>query len=246
MSIRPKEHSDAGDPEVLVVSGVLKKSGTFEFRSSFALTNGTLTESNPAGDFTISTVDGNNKLINSISVHSNFNLIMSVKNGAPAGPAIVDAGAMPVVVSLPLDSNIESIQVSQNGKLIQKASLKSQLLEGIFTRIPDNAFKTWEQCDHDGNHSSDEARVSILISRDRKILARRVSRIESILNSKHPRAAIEPLTELIEDFERMTNRNYTTSDSSELSQSEVISQIRSIIISLKSIKDKHHSDEDGQ
>ncbi len=230
------------DPPILVVSGILNKSGTFGFRSSIEVADGTATPSDPEGDIAISTVDITNKLVSTVWVKSNYKLIAMRVDGGGYEQTILESETMPIVVTLPQDSSVEFIQVFQNGKVLQKTSLKSQMLSGIVSRIPDNAFKTWGRNEHDDRHPIEKARISKLIVRDRKLLSRKITRIKNLMNSKKPISAIEPLQELIEEIERITIRNYTTSDTSELTQHEVISQIRAIVISLEEQQEKgYHS-----
>lgn len=166
-------------------------------------------------------------------MQSNFEVVATYGDGDLYAQNILESNSMPVVVSLPYDSNVASIQVFKNGQVLQKASLSAQLLEGIIKKIPDNAFRVWGECQHHRNQVVEETKVAKEISKYRKDLIKRVNRIQKMINSKNPREAIGSLEALILEIDRITVKNYTASDSSQLSQSDVISQIRSIIVGLE-------------
>lgn len=224
----------AVDPPVLVVSGMLNSSGTFDFESSYTSQEGTLTESNSSGDVAISTLDANNKIIDSVWVKSDFSLMGSAVDGEAYSNPVIQTPSAPIVVSLPLDPNIESIQIFKDNKIIQKSSVKDQLLTGIVRRIPDRAFKVWMQCEHHhGYHTNDEYRVQKLINQYRSDLNKKVQKTQKALNAKQTRTAVLLLKELVLEIEMITTKDYETVDSFELTQSQVIDQFNSIIDSLE-------------
>jgi hypothetical protein len=127
------------DPAVVIVSGVLTESGEFTFGPSAALPNGTLSASNPSGDLSINTLDQNGKILNSVSIQQDFTVNVLYQPGKVSGPAVVDAGAMPVVVTLPFESTVDSFSVVQNGKIIKQTSLNAQTLQGLIVKNRMNA-----------------------------------------------------------------------------------------------------------
>jgi hypothetical protein len=237
------------DPTTVLVSGVLTKSGQFTFNPSLNLPNGHTTSSVPGGDLTVSALDGNGKVTNSVTIQSDFSAIVSYENGATGAslPPTIELSAMPVVIELPSAASISSLQVSQNGKILKTTSLGGQLLVGLISLIPDNAFKSQERCEKDDDRDGRPQTTTIL--RDRKLLNALVSRIQSKLNKGKLKGddvwdAQELMKLLISEIKHLTYENYMVPDQSKLTQAQVIAQIKSIIQSLGLDRDRkgHQND----
>ena len=239
------------DPDVFVISGILDSSGQFTFSSSFEVPNGVLTPDAPNGDLTISTLDANNNLINSVTLQSDFTAIATLAKGAGSNSPIIQLDAIPVLVSLPTSPNIESIQVtSKNGGIVTKISASSQLLQGIVSDIPDNAFKERvrdKDRAHDHDRNTFAPATTAQIAKDRDILLKNVSSIQNFLESKHSKEAIEYLSKLIDQIKRMTFSDYTVSNAAQMTQLQVIQGIESIITKIKNTddQDSHSNKHEG-
>ncbi len=167
-----------GDPETILVTGILTEAGQFTFGPSVNLTSGTLTPSTSGGNVTVSSLDSSGNIVNSVSFYPNYGAIVAYQNDSSTSPSLIDLGAMSVVLELPAASSVAQLAVSQNGKVLQKISLNSQLLEGIISRIPDNAFKPPRQRDHDFHAEANND----YIDKDRRILTDLVNKIQFKLN----------------------------------------------------------------
>ena len=225
------------DPEVLLVSGILENSGKFTFDEADHLQYGNLTPSSATGDVVVSAFDQNDRLLSSVQLQSDFSAINYPGPGAKGISINVSVAAIPIVVELPFDANIDSIQVSSNrGKIANKVSLDSLTLQGIVASIPDQAFKSRSHR-HRNDHDSDDVKLasSKQIKRYRIFLANEVAEIQKLLNSKRAKQqvfktkeTVRLLKELIEQIRKMTFDNYVTVDATQLTQSQVILGIDAI------------------
>ncbi len=219
------------DPEVIVVSGILKSSGQFTFRSSFNLPNRTLTPAVATGDLTVSILDENNHPINSVTVQTNFTASITSAEGSAVTSPLISIGSIPLLVELPGSPSAETIEIASNhGAVISKASVNSQLLLGIVADIPDNAFKARERS-HDGDRFVPATPAQI--ARARAILTKRVAEIQKLLNSKNAQVAALPLRELIKEIKRLTFDNYTVANAAQLTQAQVVLAIEDIIYKIE-------------
>ena len=223
------------DPQILLVSGILASSGQFTFKSSYQIPNGTLNDSLPSGDVVVSALDQYGRQLSSVRFQSNFNAIATLAPGSTGSPNIT-LGAIPVVVSLPFDSNMTSISVSSNnGKILNQVSLKGQLLSGIISSIPNQAFKSrrhHKRDDRENDNDNAKPASQKQIQKYRIFLGHEVTQIQKILDSKHPKRAAALLKELIDRIEWITFDNYQVTNSMQYTQLQVIDGIESIIEGL--------------
>jgi hypothetical protein len=227
------------DPEVVIISGVLTEAGEFTFGPSATLSGGTLTSSNSAGNLKINALDQSGKILSSVAIETDFTINVLYPPGKVTGPAIVDAGAMPVVVTLPANQAIDSFSVVQNGKVIKQTSLSAQTLQGVIESIPISAFKEPDECKRVNQHDKREVEFcQDFIAIDQKILNKEVTRIQSQLNSKNPKRAIGQLNELVAVLGEMLSSSYPIMNSSNLTKKEIIAEIESIAISVSLRKDQ--------
>ena len=116
----------------------------------------------------------------------------------------------------------------------QTASVRGQILQGIVNSIPQNAFQEPRRCKYE---DTDELRerdfCQNYASIEKNVLNHGVTEVQKLLNSKHPDTAIGLLRELIEEIKHFTSSDYPVTDSSELTQQEVVLQIQQIIESLE-------------
>lgn len=220
-----------GDPEVLLVSGIVNINGAVAFNSSIDLANGTLTESNPQGDIRISSLDSDGNIIDSVNVKSGFTKISEYPAGDVGDTFVEDTDATPFVVTLPVNSRISALQVAKNNVVLSTTTLTSQELSGLISRIPDYAFRTPKipVGNKNFNENSWSARF---VADERKSLGRQVSSIQKILDSKHPKKAEIAFQLLKEEIKLVTYRDYQVLDAFSISQSQVISELDRIIKDL--------------
>jgi hypothetical protein len=221
------------DPATILVTGVLMETGDFAFGPSLNLPNGTVTTSIPGGDLDLSALDSDGNVVTSISMKSNFSAYFSIADQSTSAPSLLDIGAMSVLLEIPADASIDHLQLSQNGKALQITSMGGQLLSGIGKQIPDNAFRSSEWCHQDSRWSCGGQ----AILKDRKRLNDLISRIQSMLNkgklyTDSSRQLIQLFNCLISEIKRITYENYSVADQSQLTRSEVIAQIQSVLKNL--------------
>lgn len=198
------------DPETVMVSGVLSDNGEFTFDGARTLSNGVITESQPSGDVSISTIDASGNTTAVVTIQSNYRA--TAIPGAPDDPASIDLGAMPMVVQIPSTSTAEFIVVRQNGNIIAKSPIIFELLQGIIGSMPSSAFI-------DQVESSDKINSII-------------TKIQSELESNQPRTAVGNLQNLINEIQKVTSANYVVSNPTQLTQDAVVAAIRNLISRL--------------
>jgi hypothetical protein len=114
--------------------------------------------------------------------------------------------------------------------------------------IPDNAFKLLKpRKDRDGDRDSDDfqnASPSEIVS-DRKILLNLVNDIQKLMNSDKPRRALPLLRILIDTLKFMTFEDYTVANGSQLTQSQVLTDIENVIYKIEHAKNKPHPRQEG-
>jgi len=211
------------DPPVQIVSGILSESGQFTFGSSAVISNGTVSISDPSGDVQVSALDINDNVLSSVRVQSDFNAHVAYKPGA-GGPPTIDIGNMPLVVTLPYSPAATKFSVSRNGIVIQTASRVGQTIQGIIDGIPDNGFKIPKAC----ARKPTKPVCSTYIDTDEIGLDDIVSSIQQQLNSNNSSQAVALIQNLIKEVRKTTTSTYDVSDASQLTQSQVISQLKTI------------------
>jgi hypothetical protein len=225
----------APDPVTIFVSGILEENGQFTFGPSVNLPNGIVTPTNTPGDVSVALLDNGGKILNQIALQSNFQAQVDYAGGAPAGPMIVDTGAMPIDVQLPFSSAATQIQVSKNNIVLKKISISGQVLAGIVSRIPLSAFSEPRECKHVDIHKK---RLMDFCANfptiDQSLLNDTVAVAQKEINSSRPESALITLGILILEIQRLTSDSYSVANSLELTQPEVISQIKGIMSSLES------------
>lgn len=221
-----------GDPEILIVSGDVSNEGVVTFGNSFSVAEGTFTQSRDDGDISISTLDAEGKIIDSVSLVSGAKFITTLTKGSTYTNPERDAGGTPFVVKFPMTSRISAIQVSKQGKVLETTTLKAQGLAAVIARIPNYAFRI-PPCPLKKGKCPDEQGWKVqFIETERDTLSKQVSIIQNILDSKHPKKALLPLKLLLAELKLVTYNNYVVPNAYYISQKQAATEIEDIIDGL--------------
>lgn len=103
-----------------------------------------------------------------------------------------------------------------------------QLL-GIINRLPLAEFR-----DLDHSNTKEKAKFE---AKEKARLIQLANEAQKVMNSKNPESAVFLLDALILEIKTVTSKTFVAPNADALSQSDAISQIKSIIASLKASKD---------
>jgi len=128
--------ASSSDPEVLLVTGTISKSGTVAVSQMYRLQSGTA-DTPPPGDGAIQLLDGTSNVLASVPFAVDFGVGVTSVGGA-TGPASLDPA--PFAFAVPYPPNTSTVQVVRSGQVLAEVHPTSKLLHDVVTALPDSSF----------------------------------------------------------------------------------------------------------
>jgi hypothetical protein len=210
----------AGDPEVLLVTGILYQNGTIDLQPWYHLPSGLPDTTTPGSEYEITAFDASGNAVAEVSFPVSFSVYFE-----PIGVQPTDS--VPMVEALPYPTTAMSVAISHNGQVITHVNVSSKLLSDAIRSIPNGAFR------REANEHKQE-------------LLEKVREVERQLAAKDLRRAIADLRELHRELDRELLDEFPVASPLESTKTQILDLVRDQIKRLKAQFPQDADDEEEE
>lgn len=125
--------TNLSDPQVMIISGTIDKSGAVTLQPTYYFADGLATPFNSDADGVVRAIAADGTALAQASFVSSFDLITDTGKDIPTSSTVF-------LVQLPLSQGATSIQILQSGNVLTSFNPNAQLLKDAINAIPDQGF----------------------------------------------------------------------------------------------------------